>query len=123
MFAFGGQSDGRLAIVRGGVQISGVSDKKLDDFEMTIGRGREQRRVTGTVMIIGVDAGSEQPLDNRRMSGCNGRRERVIAGPIGGGGVKIRSLPGKVARRVEMPKKAGQGKDGETVRRKGFRDR
>jgi hypothetical protein len=54
MLAFFGNRQGGFAIVGFGVNVRAVHQESFHDFEMSVGRGREQRRVPGAIPVIAI---------------------------------------------------------------------
>src|SRR5690349_11573628 len=98
MVAFFGKGQGGFAIFGGGMGVGAVSNEELDDFEIAVGRGFEQRRMAFGIAIVHVGATFNEPLSDRDMIAGNGAGERGVASAIPGKGVDVGAFRVEIAR-------------------------
>lgn len=84
MFALGGDSQGGLAVVGGGVGVGAVGEEQLDDVEVAVGGSGQERSVALAIAIVRVEATLEEPLDDFGVARSDGGSERVVASAVGG---------------------------------------
>jgi len=119
MVAFGGEGQRGLAVVGGGVGVGTVHQEKFKDFDVAVCGCAEEGRIGRAVVVVGIEALFEEPLDGFGAASGHRGGEGIVAGTVGGRSVDIGTFSGEVTGDFKLAEEAGEGEDGKAVRRKG----
>src|SRR5216683_6902631 len=109
MIAFPGKVQRGFPVAGGVVQIGAVSQKEFGDIEAAICRGGEQRRVVSGVAVVGIRAMFQEPLNDGGVAAGDRAGKRVVSRTIGGRGINVGTMSGKILDDFQMSEKSCKG--------------
>ena len=87
-----GEIEGGFAVICLRLEIAAVLHEGLENFEMTVSRSGDRRRVTCAIAIISVRAMRQQPRHDFSVPAGHGSGERVVPGAVDGRGVYVGAI-------------------------------
>src|ERR1051325_6695689 len=114
---------GVLPVVRFGVEIGAMSEKRFENFEMAIRSRSKERSVTGGVAVVRLGTVIEQPFHDFRVAAGDGPGQRVVATAVGRNSVYIAAFCLQILCDFKMAKGRRQSENRKSIGRVGFGER